>query len=68
VSVQRSSCDSCGKSRPVDCVQTRMAYGCEGDFCCACRGWAPGECDAEGCENVVPARPAPAVGSAQPKE
>lgn len=65
--VRRCCCDSCGKSRPADCVVTKMAFGAEGSFCCVCRGWEPGECDAEGCENVAPTHPAPAVGSgAQP--
>ena len=31
------SCDSCGNSMPRGCVVTRMAYGCEGSFCCECR-------------------------------
>ncbi len=37
-------CDSCGEKKPIGCVRTMMAYGCEGSFCCKCRGFSSQDC------------------------
>lgn len=31
-------CDACGRIVPQEQVESRVAYGCEGDFCSHCRG------------------------------
>ncbi len=31
-------CDACGMRVPQDQIETRVAYGLEGDFCAKCRG------------------------------
>lgn len=38
-------CDACGKLKPREEIKTLEVYGCEGDFCHACRHGK--ECDCE---------------------